>query len=206
MALNRIPPPRQALVDNKGVMAPPWYRFLAPLAQSANILEAGSGLVFNGNVLSIDTNGVSSAQLRQGAATSVIGRAGNTTGNVADIVAVGDRRVLGRQGGQLGFFDSAQVRSIDTQMMRVGWRSVTSNDAYTNTDYLIVADATAGNITLTLPTLAQGRMIIAKKIDASANSVTLSGGANIDGAGSKATTTQYASFTLIGGATEWHIC
>jgi hypothetical protein len=91
-------------------------------------------------------------------------------------------------------------------MMRVGVRSVTADTSYANTDLLIVADASGGNVTLTLPALVQGRMVIAKKIDASANSVTVSGGANIDGAASKSTTAQYATFTLIGGATEWHIC
>lgn len=205
MTISLIPPPRQRVVDAKGMMSAEWYRFLSPLARSAQLLSPGSGLEFNGNVLSIADNGVSNAHLRQGAATSVIGRSGNAVGNVADIIATGDRRVLGRQSGQLGFYDVSQVRSTDTQMMRVGWRSTTSNTSYTNTDYLIVVNASGGNVTLTLPELAQGRVLIAKKIDASANSVTVSGAQNIDGAASKSTTTQYFAFTLIGGDTEWHL-
>ncbi len=51
----------------------------------------------------IGSNAVTDAKLRQGAATSVIGRSANTTGNVADITASADGQFLRRSSGALGF-------------------------------------------------------------------------------------------------------
>lgn len=53
--------------------------------------------------ISLATNGITDGFLRQGAATSVIGRAANSTGNVADIAASSDGDVLRRAAGVLGF-------------------------------------------------------------------------------------------------------
>jgi len=56
----------------------------------------GTTLTLTGSTFSITTNGVGNAQLRQGAANSVVGRAANSTGNLADIAAtvVGSRLSL----------------------------------------------------------------------------------------------------------------
>lgn len=48
-------------------------------------------------------NSVTDAKLRQSAGLSVIGRATNTTGNVADITAATDGHVLRRSGSGVGF-------------------------------------------------------------------------------------------------------
>jgi hypothetical protein len=63
-------------------------------------------------VAGIAANGIGNTQLRQGGATSVIGRAANSTGNVADIAASGDNQVLARTSGALGFTDTPTVTSI----------------------------------------------------------------------------------------------
>jgi hypothetical protein len=52
---------------------------------------------------SLADNSVTDAKLRQGAALTVIGRASNSTGNVADIAASNDGEVLRRSGTSLGF-------------------------------------------------------------------------------------------------------
>lgn len=54
-------------------------------------------------VLSIGSNKVTDGMLRQSVGTSVIGRATNSLGNVADITATADGQVLRRSGGSLGF-------------------------------------------------------------------------------------------------------
>ncbi|AOR77223.1 hypothetical protein [Novosphingobium resinovorum] len=83
-------------------------------------------------------------------------------------------------------------------------RAVTANTAVNATDYLILVDATAGNVTVTMPAPQNGRQLCVKRIDASANTVSIAAAANIDGAASKAITPQYASLTVMcDGATWW---
>lgn len=54
-------------------------------------------------VTTIGTNKVTSTMLRQGVATSVIGRSANSTGNEADIQSSNDQEILGRRSSVLGF-------------------------------------------------------------------------------------------------------
>lgn len=73
---------------------------------------------------------------------------------------------------------------------------------------VILATATAP-LTVSLP-LAKGffgRTLFVKKMDASANAVTITAkaGETIDGAASKAITTQYMSYTLMSFGTGWVI-
>lgn len=63
----------------------------------------GGGNLTADRTISIIANGIDNALLRQGAATSVIGRSAGTVGNVADIAAAGDGDVLRRAAGVLGF-------------------------------------------------------------------------------------------------------
>lgn len=51
----------------------------------------------------IPDGGITNAKLRDSAALSVVGRAANTAGNVADIAAASDGQVLRRSGATLGF-------------------------------------------------------------------------------------------------------
>lgn len=77
------------------------------------------------------------------------------------------------------------------------YQSVTS-------DEVINVDASGGNVTVLLYALAEGEQIRVKKIDASANTVTIDGnGANIDGASTKIISSQYDSDHLVGGTSEW---
>lgn len=73
-------------------------------------------------------------------------------------------------------------------------RTITTNDNSANTDYAINADATAGNITITLHIPTDNQVLTFKKMDLSINTVTLIG--TIDGASSFVLTAQYASCIL----------
>lgn len=88
-------------------------------------------------------------------------------------------------------------------------RTVTANDTATLDDYLILADATAGAITETLPaglSSVQTAVLVIKKKDSSANTVTISGGANtIDGQSSLVLYTQNASVTLQWNGSGWSV-
>jgi hypothetical protein len=55
------------------------------------------------NATTIAANAVTDAKFRQSAANSVVGRASNTVGNVADIVAGTNDRLLAQTGGALSF-------------------------------------------------------------------------------------------------------
>jgi hypothetical protein len=67
----------------------------------------------SGSTWTIDNNVVSDAKFRQSAGLSVVGRASNTTGNVADITAATDGHVLRRSGASLGFGQVATAGIAD---------------------------------------------------------------------------------------------
>jgi hypothetical protein len=115
--------PKEPFVDptNEFRLTRPAYRFLSSLTLNANqavagsvATAAGSGLSGGGSVaagisLSIAPNGVENGMIREALATSVIGRFQGTDGNVADIQATADNRVLGRFGGQLVFREISAI-------------------------------------------------------------------------------------------------
>src|ERR1044072_5493463 len=70
-------------------------------------------------------------------------------------------------------------------------------------DETVLVDATGGAVTITLPTATAGRILTVKKVDASANAVTLSGTA--DGVVNPTVGTQYQSRLLQGDGTNWQI-
>ena len=74
---------------------------------------------------------------------------------------------------------------------------------------LILCDATSAAFTVTLPPVAEAyeRVVAIKKVDASANAVTVdgSGGETIDGSATKSLAGQYRWIMLVCGDTEWHI-
>ena len=79
---------------------------LAPGAINLPLVSGGSGADPSYAQLTaagIANNAVGDAQLRQSSAVSVIGRAGTGTGNVADITAGANDRVLSRVANALGF-------------------------------------------------------------------------------------------------------
>lgn len=98
---------------------------------------------------------------------------------------------------------------VNLQGYKAGTRSVSATPAIAATDHVVAVDATAGAVTVNLPPLAgnAGRALIFKKIDASANAVTIDGDAaeTIDGAATQALTTQWQTMRLIAGPSEWWI-
>lgn len=82
-------------------------------------------------------------------------------------------------------------------------RTITASTTAAATDYTLLCDATGGVVAVTLPTAsgATGRIYIVKKIDASANNVTL---ATVDG-GTKTITTRYAGFAVQSDGSLWYV-
>lgn len=87
-------------------------------------------------------------------------------------------------------------------------RSITASGTVAATDHVILADATGGAITVTLPAAATsgGMLLTIKKTD-NANNVVADANASetIDGATTKTIATQYGFLTLACDATGWHI-
>lgn len=66
-----------------------------------------------GSILRVKDNGISDARLRDSAGVSIIGRAANSAGDPADIIASVNDRLLGRQTDALGFFQVATAMLAD---------------------------------------------------------------------------------------------
>jgi hypothetical protein len=101
----------------------------------------------------------------------------------------------------------ATLQAVNTG--RVASRTATASTSAVMGDYLILADATAGAVTVTLPPVGEsiGALIVVKKSDASANAVTVdaNGSETIDGATTVALTAQYDAVTVVSNGVEWWI-
>jgi hypothetical protein len=94
-------------------------------------------------------------------------------------------------------------------------KSVTANYTTDWYDTILLVNATGGNITITLPDSGlvastkdeMGKIYHIKKVDASANTVTIDGYSTqtIDGAATNVITTQYDSITIVSDGSNWHI-
>lgn len=110
----------------------------------------------------------------------------------------------------------AQDASIQTMMAQIfaiiapfSTRTLDADAALTTADYLVLGDATAAAITLTLPaaSASNGAYIITKKIDAGANHVIVAaaGSDTIDGAATVEVKHQYDVATVACDGSAWWI-
>jgi hypothetical protein len=87
--------------------------------------------------------------------------------------------------------------------------SVSTNTTLDATHCVVLVDATSGNITITLPAAgtANRRIYIVKKIDATANTVTIDGNGSetIDGATTQVISAQWASYTVQSNGTNFFV-
>lgn len=92
---------------------------------------------------------------------------------------------------------------------RGAYRTVTTTGNVQSGDYLLICDATAGAITMTLPpaALVPGRIYAFKRINSGANAVIVDGYAaeTIDGAATHTLTPQWNSVTIMSNGTAWFI-
>lgn len=91
-------------------------------------------------------------------------------------------------------------------ILGAGIQTVSSDiGLYTNT--ILLVDATAAPVTISLPAADIGLHFVIKKIDSSANVVTVDGDASetIDGLTTKTLTSQYDVVDIVSDGTEWWI-
>jgi len=84
-----------------------------------------------------------------------------------------------------------------------------ANYTATADEYAITVDASGAARTITIPnaaTLVVGKVFVIKKIDSSANNVTIAiATGTVDGVASISFNTQYQSYTIISDGTNWHV-
>jgi hypothetical protein len=117
-----------------------------------------------------------------------------------------------RAGGYLGFDGAGQPTIYGapgggSAGGSFGNRTITSSSVLSTSDCYVRCNANSGSQSNTLPSAASmsGRMMVFKKIDSSANPVTISGDANIDGASSFTLAAQYNAITIYSNGTVWDI-
>lgn len=98
---------------------------------------------------------------------------------------------------------------VDGSVMSAQYRTVTTTGNVVSGDYLIVANAAGGAITMTLPpaALVPGRIYTFKRINSGANAVVIdpSGVETIDGAATYTLSAQWNSVTIMNNGIAWFI-
>lgn len=176
---------------------------LTPQAGGGGVADGDKGDITvssAGKVWTVDNNVISNAKIRQSAAFSVIGRAGNTTGDVADITAASEGQVLRRAiGGGLEFaqINSDNIINFGVSNAKIGARSALSVMGRSSNSTGVVADISAGTDGHVLrrsgTTLGFGQIVADGIAD---GSITLTKIA--DNAVSNAKLRQSAAFSVIG--------
>src|SRR5262249_2706135 len=136
-----------------------------------------------------------------------------SAGNLTNATAIGANAIVTASNSvQLGDANVTLVKTSASYAgagLQLASRTVTGNDNATALDFLIRADATTGALTETLlASPPAGQIINVKKIDGTANNVTIAGnGHNIDGAATKVLTAQYQTAQLQYDATSttWNV-
>jgi hypothetical protein len=84
-------------------------------------------------------------------------------------------------------------------------RTIDASEDVLPSDLFVKVDATAGVVTVALPSPTKNRTLHVKKIDASANAVTVASADLIDGAASVNITAQYDSLSFMADGETWSI-
>ena len=122
----------------------------------------------------------------------------DATGNFIRLAATSDGKTLRLSGGVPAWSDANLATTTKT-----------SSYTITGTDVIVFANATSGNVTITLPTAASftGYRFYVKRTDGSGNtcSVARSGTDTIDGQTSISMDLQYTSLTIASDGSAWYI-
>ncbi len=106
-------------------------------------------------------------------------------------------------------FWATQNLTVMSKSLKLRSQTITTNYPASSMDFMVLGNATGGNITVTLPPATNtGLLLLVEKIDSSANTVTISrlGSDTISGNTSITLSTQYGGRLLIAdGALTWHL-
>lgn len=155
----------------------------------------------------------SSIQNSLTAANSAVQSVNSKTGTAVSLATTDliDTSIVSPTNSQVLTYNSSSNKWTN-QTLSSGNQHVVSTKAssytLTTSDEVILANAAAGAIILTLPTaISNHNMYYLKKIDNSGNTVTVatSGGQTIDGGSSAILQIQYASISVVSDGSNWYI-
>lgn len=133
--------------------------------------------------------------------------------NVDNILVVGGRSVTMQADGDMVicvYSDAlSKWRCAYTGKSAANVATKTTTYTATSTDDVLLGDASGGAFSITLPaaTASAGMRLAVKKVDASANAVTIDGNASetIDGVTTKALSSQNAAYDIVCDGSAWYI-
>jgi NADPH-dependent ferric siderophore reductase len=129
-------------------------------------------------------------------------------GNASETIDGATTRVLSEQWEEVTFQCNGTSWFVLSQGRREPLTTKTASYTATANDQTILVDATSGAATITLPAAAShlGRRYVVKKIDSSANAVTVDANASetIDGVLTKVLREQYEAITIQSDGTNWY--
>jgi hypothetical protein len=137
---------------------------------------------------------------------TVLGSTISGTGNLPNTTATWTIAWDGTNWRQVAFVPYSNTLTVSSLI--VARATKTTTYTITAIDSTIFADATGGVFTVTLPnaTFFPGIIFTVKKVDASANAVTVAGGGlNIDGVANKSLPAQYNSITVQSDGANWQV-
>ena len=113
---------------------------------------------------------------------------------------------------QLDNYLSGHGSNLNADMLdgyHIGYQpitTITANTTLTDLQHTILVDASGGNITITLPAPTTGKVYIIKKIDNTANTVTIDAGTQtIDGVNTKTLSAQYEVLRIQSDGNNWYV-
>lgn len=176
-------------------------------AVSVDLTEAAAATIANGDYLIFLDGGTAGAASKGSTVDLATLLAGTVT--TTGIDSSGSTLAVQYDNSSINLNGSGQLQVKAggvTEAMRV--RTVASPSATGNiTTDIVLASGGLSGITLTLPTAASGKMVIVKKTDSAAGTVTVlrNGSATIDGSTQKILYAQYESMTFVSDGTNWFI-
>lgn len=176
-------------------------------AVSVDLTEAAAATIANGDYLIFLDGGAAGAASKGSTVDLATLLAGTVT--TTGIDSSGSTLAVQYDNSSINLNGSGQLQVKAggvTEAMRV--RTVASPSATGNiTTDIVLASGGLSGITLTLPTAASGKMVIVKKTDSAAGTVTVlrNGSATIDGSTQKILYAQYESMTFVSDGTNWFI-
>ncbi|HEV2412231.1 MAG TPA: hypothetical protein VGS28_00290 [Candidatus Saccharimonadales bacterium] len=161
---------------------------------------SGSGFVPSGQ---LGTGVASSSNFLRGDGTWATPNSGSST-----LAADTDVSINSPTNGQALIYNSGSSKWTNQNVNQHAIAVKNSSYILTTNDEVILADATTGPLTITLPTATGNTNLYdIKKVDSSSNTVTISasGGQTIDGGGTAVIKVQYASVTLVAAGSNWYV-
>jgi hypothetical protein len=181
---------------------------------------AGNGLAMASQVLSIDFNEFSVVAVASGDSFAMLDSDGaaeqrSTISDVGSYLA--GTGLIPNGGGVLSINVDNSTVEVNADILRIKDAGVTEakrsrtvaavSTTSTLSNDINICTAGVGGITVTLPTVATGKIVHVKKVDSAAGTVTVSrgGSATIDGSTLVLLYHQYESLSVASDGTNWHI-